>query len=194
MRVTFPVMERRRSSGCVGRRGCPEGGEVEWIGPEADGRRDLKKEATTVEHMLFHFPKNPYCRVCQEALMQRKPNRRRKDLPEQYKEFGDMITMDHIDANDLRKNGLHGEKDMLIVFDLATAWIAAYPVMNKTVGVSCPLWSTSWGTIRPRRFTPTRLQSYWPGSSSFQGRPSFTERVFQGFRRRTGLPRAVSSR
>ena len=162
-------------------------GEVDWIGPEADGRRDLKKEADSVEHMLFHFPKNPYCRICQEALMQRKPNRRRKDLPDQYKVFGDMITMDHIDANDLRKNGLHGEKDMLIVFDLATAWIAAYPVMNKTAGCVVSSLINFLGQEKAKAFYSDKAPELLAGVEQLPGPPVVHRTSIPGIPQTNGI-------
>ncbi len=32
-------------------------------------RRDLKKEATSLRHLLLHKPKNPYCEACTRGKM-----------------------------------------------------------------------------------------------------------------------------
>ena len=105
--------------------------EPPMLGPADDGRRDLKAEARSVFHQMFHWPKNPHCPVCQQALARRKPNRRKKEANERYKKFGDMITMDHIVSDRLNQCGLEGERDLLVVYDLGTGWLGAYPVTGK---------------------------------------------------------------
>ena len=63
------------------------------------------------------------------AFGQRKPNRRRKNVTE-YKEFGDAITMDHVDANSEEMRSFEGDRDLLVILDLATGCIGAYLVKS----------------------------------------------------------------
>ena len=37
------------------------------------GIEKLKKEATSLHHMMTHIPKNPYCSVCNQAKMYKTP-------------------------------------------------------------------------------------------------------------------------
>ena len=48
-----------------------EGGEDAPLG--LDGRRDLKTEAVSLEHMLTHTPFNAHCPSCLRGKMLRKP-------------------------------------------------------------------------------------------------------------------------
>ena len=41
------------------------------------GKRDLKAEALSVEHMLTHLPKNSYCSVCQRAKLENVKTKKR---------------------------------------------------------------------------------------------------------------------
>ena len=36
------------------------------------GQKRVKEEATSLKHLMTHFPKNPYCKACQRAKMRRK--------------------------------------------------------------------------------------------------------------------------
>jgi len=94
-------------------------------------RRDLAAEAKSLQHQLLHATKNPHCPMCVMAFGQRKPNRRRKNITE-YKEFGDAITMDHVDANSEEMRGIEGGRDLLVIYDLATGCLGAYPVNTKS--------------------------------------------------------------
>lgn len=49
-----------------------------------------------------------------------------------YESSGDMITMDHANANALIHGGLGGERQLLVVSDLATGYLEAFPVPSKT--------------------------------------------------------------
>lgn len=48
--------------------------------------------------------------------------------------LGDMITMDHANANALIHNRLAGDRELLIVSDLVTEYLGAYPVGPTSAG------------------------------------------------------------
>ena len=104
--------------------GAFEGGAV------VTARRNLKEEAVSVEHLLLHATKNPHCPQRMQAFGQRTPNRRRKPVTA-FEKFGDMITLDHVDtsAEDIRS--FAGDKHLLVIYDLATGSLGAYPVQTK---------------------------------------------------------------
>ncbi len=55
----------------------------------------LRVEAQSLEHKVFHLPKNPFCEACTMGKMKEKYSRRRtfkRDLTE----WGEIITCDHI--------------------------------------------------------------------------------------------------
>ena len=93
-------------------------------------RRDLKAEAGSVEHQLLHATKNPHCPQCMQAFGQRTPKRRRKS-PKVFENFGDMVTLDHVDASSEEIQSFAGDKHLLVIFDLATGCLGAYPVQTK---------------------------------------------------------------
>ena len=97
------------------------------------GRRDLKAEAKTLEHQLLHATKNPHCLVCVQAFGQRKPNRRRRYVTE-FANFGDAVTLDHVDANSELLRSYDGDRDLLVIYDLAIGCLGAYPVKSKGAG------------------------------------------------------------
>ena len=77
-------------------------------------RRDLVAEAHSLEHQLLHATKNPHCPLCVMAFGQRKPNRTRKSIT-QYENFGDAVTMDHVDANSEEMRSIEGDRDLLVI-------------------------------------------------------------------------------
>lgn len=93
-------------------------------------RHDVRAEAISIRRLLLHDYKNPYCDICQESVSSPKQNRRRHNV-ELYRTFGDLITMDHVNTNSLIHNGLADEKELLVVTDLATGYMGAFPVGSK---------------------------------------------------------------
>ena len=85
---------------------------------ENDGRRDLKAEAVSLEHLITHTPFNGRCSSCLRAKMLRKPARRIEHDPALApKKFGDLVNADHIIAHSDEAMGLTGERDALAVVD-----------------------------------------------------------------------------
>ena len=61
----------------------------------------------------------------------KKASRKRTNviMPEK---FGHIVTCDHVYAHSEELEGITGDRDLLVVFDLGTKCIAAYPVKNKS--------------------------------------------------------------
>ena len=76
----------------------PEGDESKV----PDRVKKLRDEAMPIDHRLFHFPKNPFCDVCNQAKLLSKRVRRKPRDPESdpdpldASEFGEVIAVDHI--------------------------------------------------------------------------------------------------
>ena len=71
--------------------------------PGEDGsNRDLKAIAQSLQHLLTHFPKNPWCDACRRAkLIHKACPVRDAELPHEAK-FGDYLTVDHMIRNGFR--------------------------------------------------------------------------------------------
>ena len=116
-----------------------------------DGRRDLRAEAVSVEHLLTHTPFNPHCPSCLRAKMSRKPARRlQHDPATALKKFGDLVNANHIIANSEDAMGLTGERDALAIVDRHTNYIDCYPLMTKTADDAYGALLDFFGRARPR--------------------------------------------
>jgi len=100
---------------------------------EASARRDLRAESVSIEHLATHSPKNPYCDYCQRAKMPRVHCRVKHGtggpVPEN---FGDSVTADHVILNDEESVGIGGMRYLLVIYDRATRWVDAYPLVTKS--------------------------------------------------------------
>ena len=79
-----------------------------------------------------HFPKDRNCEICHRTKITRAPCRRRigRVVP-RAENFGDLITADHkvlSEGCESRNN----HRCAVVVQDLVTQWIQAYPCKNKT--------------------------------------------------------------
>ena len=91
----------------------PAGGDSQRI-------RDLKAIAASAEHQYSHFPKNPYCVVCQHAKATQLPARRRDPKEEGVpKEFGDLLAADHAVMKP-EDTGYDEEHAALMMYDFGT--------------------------------------------------------------------------
>ncbi len=94
-----------------------------------------KAEAMSVNHLLHHMPKNPWCRTCRLAKAQRRSARRVKQyrLSERRTptKFGGTGTCDHWHATNDVSAGIAGEQYGLTYKDLATGWIDCFPTETK---------------------------------------------------------------
>ena len=95
--------------------------------PTPTRREDLGKHS-----VYTHFPKDRNCEICQRTKITRDPCRRRNGGAVPLAEnFRDLITTDHKVLSDIcesRKNHQYA----VVVQDLATQWIQAYPCKTKT--------------------------------------------------------------
>ena len=97
----------------------------------------LRAEAKTVQHMLSHRPKNPFCPVCQRAKMYAPHARKRGGWSTVHsKSFGDHITIDHIITRDAKDYGFEGQTVAHVVKDVFTKFRYVYPSDNKS-GEKC---------------------------------------------------------
>ena len=79
-----------------------------------------------------HFPKDRNCEICKRTKITRAPCRRRKgEAVPRADNFGDLITADHKVLSDNRESR-NNHRYAVVVQDLATQWIQAYPCKNKT--------------------------------------------------------------
>ena len=95
--------------------------------PTTKRREDLGKHSVNT-----HFPEDRNCEICQRTKITRAPCRRRiRGAAPRAENFGDLITADHkvlSESCESRNNHRYA----VVVQDLATKWIQAYPCQNKT--------------------------------------------------------------
>ena len=95
--------------------------------PTFKRREDLGK------HSIYtHFPKDRNCKICKRTKITRAPCRRRNSgaVP-RAENFGDLITADHkVLSHNFESRNNH--RCAVVVQDLATQWIQAYPCKTKT--------------------------------------------------------------
>ena len=90
-------------------------------------REDLGKH-----NVHTHFPKDGNCEICKRTKITRAPCRRRKgEAVPRADNFGDLITADHKVLSDTCESR-NNHRYAVVVQDLATQWIQAYPCKNKT--------------------------------------------------------------
>ena len=95
--------------------------------PTAKRREDLGKH-----NVYTHFPKDRNCEICKRTKITRAPCRRRKgEAVPRADNFGDLITADHKVLSD-NCESRNNHRYAVVVQDLATQWIQAYPCKNKT--------------------------------------------------------------
>ena len=79
-----------------------------------------------------HFPKDRNCEICQRTKITRALCRRRNgEAVLRAANFGDLITADHKVLSDNRESR-NNHRYAVVVQDLATRWIQAYPCKTKT--------------------------------------------------------------
>ena len=103
-------------------------GDEPWLDKPG---RNLKMEAKSLRHQMLHDGANPHCELCKQAKAIRKANERRTEvkIPDR---FGDIVTCDHVYAHSEDLEGITGDRDLLVVYDVGTGCLAAYPVKNKS--------------------------------------------------------------
>ena len=95
--------------------------------PTTKRREDFGK------HIVFsHFLKDQNCEICKRTKITRAPCRRRNgEAVPRAVNFGDLITADHKVLSD-NCESRNNHRYAVVVQDLATQWIQAYPCKNNT--------------------------------------------------------------
>ncbi len=83
----------------------PEEHDVEVGQTPVSHEQALRVEAKSVQHMLTHKPKNPFCSICDRA----KARQSRASFQRELHEWGGLVTVDHIDSRRAEMMGLNGE-------------------------------------------------------------------------------------
>ena len=93
----------------------------------------FKRREDLGKHSVYtHFPKDRNCEICKRTKITRAPCRRRNGgaVP-RAENFGDLITADHKVLSD-NCESRNNHRYAVVVQDLATQWIQAYPCKTKT--------------------------------------------------------------
>ena len=92
----------------------------------------MRREELGKHNVHTHFPKDRNCEICKRTKITRAPCRRRKgEAVPRADNFGDLITADHKVLSD-NCESRNNHRYAVVVQDLATQWIQAYPCKNKT--------------------------------------------------------------
>ena len=95
--------------------------------PTTKRREDLGKNSVKT-----HFPRDRNCEICKRTKITMAPCRRRNgEAVPRAVNFGDLITADHKVLSD-NCESRNNHRYAVVVQDLATQWIQAYPRKNKT--------------------------------------------------------------
>ena len=100
---------------------------------EASLEPTSKRSEDLGKHSVYtHFPKDRNCEICKRTKITRAPCRRRNgEAVPRAENFGDLITADHKVLSD-NCESRNNHRYAVVVQDLATQWIQAYPCKNKT--------------------------------------------------------------
>ena len=95
-------------------------------------RGTWRNEARSIEHLLTHKYKNPYCKSCVRAKMKHYQTHRGA-FKRKLEKFGDLITFDFVDTRKVKDSGLlELEKDILMIRDRFTGLVKAHVCLRKT--------------------------------------------------------------
>ena len=110
-----------------------QGGSHASSSHEASSEPTTKRREDLGKHNVHtHFPKDRNCEICKRTKITRAPCRRRKgEAVPRADNLGDLITADHKVLSD-NCESRNNHRYAVVVQDLATQWIQAYPCKNKT--------------------------------------------------------------
>ena len=100
---------------------------------EASLEPTVKRSEDLGKHSIeTHFSKDRNCEICKRTKITRAPCRRRNgEAVPRAEKFGDLITADHKVLSD-NCESRNNHRYAVVVQDLATQWIQAYPCKTKT--------------------------------------------------------------
>ena len=110
-----------------------QGGSHASSSHEASLEPTTKRREDLGKHSVYtYFPKDRNCEICERTKITRAPCRRRNgEAVPRAEKFGDLITADHKVLND-NCESRNNHRYAVVVQDLATQWIQAYPCKTKT--------------------------------------------------------------
>ena len=110
-----------------------QGGSHASSSHEASLEPTTKRREDLGKHSVYtHFPKDRNCEICKRTKITRAPCRRRNgEAVLRAENFGDLITADRKVLSD-NCESRNNHRYAVVVQDLATQWIQAYPCKNKT--------------------------------------------------------------
>ena len=111
-----------------------QGGSHASSSHEASLEPTIKRREGLGKHSVYtHFPKDRNCEICKRTKITRAPCRRRNgEAVPRAEKFGDLITADHKVLSD-NCESRNNHQYAVVVQDLATQWIQAYPCKTKTL-------------------------------------------------------------
>ena len=109
-----------------------QGGSHASSSHEASLEPTTKRREDLGKHSVYtHFPKDRNCEICKRTKITRAPCRRRSgEAVPRVDKFGDLITADHKVLSD-NCESRNNHRYAVVVQDIATQWIQAYPCQNK---------------------------------------------------------------
>ena len=111
--------------------GVAHDSETEYI--RSRKAADLEQEACSKSHQFCHYPKNPFCKICQKARMMAPPARKKGGQKRlETKSFGDHIVADHTVIKSNVEEGFKGETVALVMKDIHTQFRHVYPSQTKS--------------------------------------------------------------
>ena len=110
-----------------------QGGSHASSSHEASLEPTTKRREDLGKHRVYtHFLKDRNCEICKRTKITRAPCRRRNgEAVPRAANFGDLITADHKVLSD-NCESRNNHRYAVVVQDLATQWIQAYPCKTKT--------------------------------------------------------------
>ena len=148
--------------------------------PITKRREDLGKLSVYTD-----FPKDRNCEICKRTKITRAPCRRRNgEAVPRAEKFGDLITADHKVLSD-NCESRNNHRYAVVVQDLATQWIQAYPCKTKTSQKPREACKSSWN---PRGILKSfTLTTPWNSVKLVKISPGIIARLHHTDRRLMGL-------
>lgn len=112
----------------------------------------VEAQATLLQHFCLRQEKHARCEVCTSAKAIRLQHRLHRVVP-RHDMLGDLIIMDHVNANSLVNTGVGGERTLLVAHDLGVVHFGALRWLRSLLRRFYSSWSNMWATAsrRPRR-------------------------------------------
>ena len=137
--------------------------------PTTPGGKSLKEQASSVEHLMCHEPKNPYCWACRVGKLISQPALRHHPTEagsEHPSEWCELVTADNIFPTG-ESVPTTGETTAFSILDVGTEWCDCYPAHQKSTDHAVGALLEFAGDQHPN--APGRIRSmYTDGSKEFE--------------------------